>query len=313
MSRVVAGPWFEDLEVGQTFDSPGLTLTDGHAAVHQAIAGDRLRLALDRPLAERVAGGPVVHPALAWEVAIGQSTAVTGRVIANLFYRGLAFRRAPRIGDTLRTTTEVVALKQNRTRPSGLALLRIRTRDQEDRDVLDFARCPMLPLRDPEAETGRADPIEPSEAAAADARVVADWDLDAFRAACPGAHFADLELGTVYEVATGDVVSAAPELARLTLNLAAAHVDHTAGLGGRRLVFGGHTIGLAASHITRALPNLVYIVAWRRCDHLAPVFEGDTLRSAITVERCADGLVDLRVVVTAQEPVLDWSLTAAMA
>ncbi|HKE79735.1 MAG TPA: hypothetical protein VKB54_10520 [Solirubrobacteraceae bacterium] len=42
----VAGPWYHELEHGQTFDSaPGLTLTEGHAALHQAIVGDRLRLA----------------------------------------------------------------------------------------------------------------------------------------------------------------------------------------------------------------------------------------------------------------------------
>ena len=52
-----APPWFEDLEVGTVFDAaPALTLTEGHAALHQAIAGDRLRLALDRTLGEAVAG-----------------------------------------------------------------------------------------------------------------------------------------------------------------------------------------------------------------------------------------------------------------
>ena len=45
---VVAGPYFDELSVGQVFDdAPALTLTDGHAALHQAILGDRLRLALD--------------------------------------------------------------------------------------------------------------------------------------------------------------------------------------------------------------------------------------------------------------------------
>ena len=86
-----------------------------------------------------------------WDVAIGQSTVATGRVVANLFYRGLLLRRAVRLGDTLRTTTEVVARRENRLkegrRPTGLALLRIRTVDQEDRPVLDFTRCAMLPLR----------------------------------------------------------------------------------------------------------------------------------------------------------------------
>ena len=144
-----APPYFEDLQVGTVFeDAPPLTLTEGHAALHQAIAGDRLRLALDHTLGEAVlgAGPPLAHPALVWDVAIGQSTVATGRVIANLFYRGLLLRRPVRLGDTLRTTTEVVARRENRSRPTGLAVLRIRTVDQEDRPVLDFTRCAMLPL-----------------------------------------------------------------------------------------------------------------------------------------------------------------------
>ena len=44
----VGGPYFEDLEPGQVFeDAPALTLTSGHAALHQAIVGDRLALPLD--------------------------------------------------------------------------------------------------------------------------------------------------------------------------------------------------------------------------------------------------------------------------
>src|SRR6185312_2837499 len=38
----VAGPFFEDLRVGDVIaTAPGLTLTDGHAALHQAIVGER--------------------------------------------------------------------------------------------------------------------------------------------------------------------------------------------------------------------------------------------------------------------------------
>lgn len=110
--RLVDGPYFEDLHLGQRFDhSPGLTLTEGLAAAHQAIVGGRLPLALDRELSRRVIGdgGALAAPNLVWDVAIGQSTIVTHTVIANLFYRGVVFRRAPRIGDTLRTVTEASA------------------------------------------------------------------------------------------------------------------------------------------------------------------------------------------------------------
>jgi hypothetical protein len=43
------------------------------------------------------------------------------------------------------------------------------------------------------------------------------WRLDEFRRAVRGIGFADLTPGTIFEIAGGDVVSAAPELARLIL------------------------------------------------------------------------------------------------
>lgn len=317
-------PWFEDLAVGQVFDAaPALTLTPGHAAVHQALVGDRLALALDMELSRRVVGGPLAHPALVWDVAIGQSTLATRRVRANLFYRGLAFRRFPLIGDTLRTATEVVALRQNRRRDgrpvTGLAVLRVRTVDQEDRPVLNFVRCAMLPLRDAHVDTGHAaeldglgGELEPADLAGA----VAGWDLAALRDRVPGGLSVDPDR-------TGDVVSAAPELARLTLNVAAAHHDAAAGARGRRLVYGGHTIGVAAAQAARAVPGMATIVAWHGCDHHAPVFEGDTLRSALDVEQIEplrDGaaLAHLRSRVTAERegagavPVLDWRFVAVV-
>lgn len=306
----VAGPWFEDLSVGQVFDqAPGVTLTSGLAAVHQAVLADRLRLPLDHHLSSAVTGGgPTAHPGLVCDVAIGQSTLVTGRVVANLFYRGLVLHSLPRLGDTLRTTTHVMALKQNSSRPTGLAALRIQTVDQEGATVLDFHRCAMLPLRDSEAVTGHHDDMSAigSEPAAFD-RLVDGLDLAAFRRLVPGGH--EVSVGETFEIEGGDVVSSAPELARLTLNIATAHHDAPT-----RLVYGGHTIGLAASHITRALPNLVTIAGWHSCDHLAPVHEGDVVHSTITVERVDGHLAHLRTTVSNQHgPVLDWRIVGVIA
>ena len=86
-------PYFEDLTHGQVFvDAPGLTLTPGYAALHQALSGDRLRLPLDHELSAAVTGRvePLVHPTLVCHVAIGQTTAPSQRVRGNLFYRGAA-------------------------------------------------------------------------------------------------------------------------------------------------------------------------------------------------------------------------------
>jgi acyl dehydratase len=326
----VAGPYFEDLEVGPfPASAPDLTLTDGLAAIHQAIVGERMRLALDATLSRRVTGGVLASPALVWDVAIGQSTLITQRVIANLFYRQFSFVRLPSIGDTLHTSTEIVALRQNRPREgrasTGLAVMRMRTSDQAGRSVLDFYRCAMLPLRDPKGSTTRQDDLEsiPSQLDPEVIRgAIAGWRLDEFRAAVPGQHFGGLVPKTVWEIAGGDLVSSAPELARLTLNVAMVHHDAKASAGGR-LVYGGHTIGIAAVQAARVLPNLLAILAWHSCDHLAPVREGDTLRSTLELEACeplpgSGGLVHLRSRVKADREgeahdVLDWRFVGVMA
>jgi acyl dehydratase len=324
----VEGPYFDDLAVGQRFGgAPGLTLTSGLAAAHQSIVGNRLALALDQELCRRVTGGQALaSPSLVWDIAIGQSTVVTQHVKANLFYRGLAFRRLPQLGDTLRTVTEVIALRQNAPRPgrapTGLAVLRITTTDQHSQAVLDFWRCAMLPLRDRDRRTGHADDIEvPGEDIPPDraAQLVSGWRLDEF-ASQAGRQLASLEPGQTFPVAGGDVVTSAAELARLTLNIAMVHHD-SAAAGSRRLVYGGQSIGIALAQAARALPSLVTVPAWHSCDHLSPVHEGDTLRSTIAVERIdplgpGAGLVHLRSRVSADGPdhrdVLDWRFVAVM-
>jgi acyl dehydratase len=324
------GPYFDDLSVGQVFDwAPTVTLSAGLAAVHQSIVGDRLRLALDADLAAAVTGAPaaLAHPALVCDVAIGQSTLATRRVKANLFYRGLTFHRFPVIGDTLYTRTEVVGLRANTLKPgrtpTGLAALRMTTIDQADRLVLDFYRCAMLPaspgwhpddaIRGDDRSTIGADAVAPAS------DPTADWDAEAFRKRVPGPHFGARRAGTVWH-STGDVVSGAPELARLSLNIAATH--HDSRLGGRRLVYGGHTIGLALAQATRLLPNLATVLGWQSCDHTGPVHEGDTLYSELHLDSAEPtgqgGVLGLRSLVYAVsdsegEPdrqVLDWRFTA---
>ncbi len=323
----IGGPFFEDLERGQVFEAPAMTLDSGHAAIHLAIAGDRLALPLDAALSREVTGSdsPLIHPNLVCDVAIGQSTAPTQRVLGNLFYRGLVLLRPVFAGDTLQTRTEVVALKQNRPRSdgsaSGLAALRIRTENQRGEPVLDFFRCPMLPLRDGSVATGHEDSfdeisseLDPERLRAA----VPEWRYEALRERVPP-EAADPGSGTVFAIEGRDTVTSAPELARMTLNLAMTHRDPGAGAHGRRLVYGGLTISMAAAATATALPGLATIVAWRSCEHSAPVFEGDVLSVEMElverrpVEGLGATLADLRAIVHADrgtgeeaEQVLDW-------
>ncbi len=323
-------PYYEDLAVGQVFSAPGMTITDAHVALHQAIVGDRLRLALDAPLCAAVTGAStaLAHPMLVCDVAIGQSTAPSGRVLGNLFYRGLAARPV-HVGTTLRTTTKVVAKRRTGSSSRaarGMVLLHITAADEDGQIVLDYHRCPLLPARtaDPD-EVGDDINAAAERASERDVHdlVPAGWRLESLRMDPLGPLFGELRPGMSWALEAGETVTCAPELARLSLNLAMTHTDETAGAHGERLVYGGHVIGIAAAHLTRVLPDLATVLAWRSCDHLGPTFEGDLLRSEILIEELEPlddgGLLHARILVSAQaakddapRAVLDWRLSALM-
>jgi len=336
----VEAPYFEDLKVGKLFsDAPAVTLTAGHAAFHGALFGDRLRLPLDATVCEKVTGSEraLIHPNVVCNIAIGQTTTPTQRVKGNLFYRGLVLHQPVFVGDTLRTSTQIVALKQNSAKPgrdaTGMAVLEIHVDNQRDETILHFWRCAMIPCREPNAVTGANDSFDtiPAELDMehVEASVPAGWRLDVFRREIPGEHFADLAEGNRYRVEARDSVTSAPELARLTLNVAKAHTDAASSPYGKRLVYGGYTISMASAQIVRALPNLVTLLAWRSCDHTEPVFEGDVLRTEFAIDAkhalpSGGGLVDLHAVVHAERgdqaptagaeaTVLDWRVIGLMA
>lgn len=327
-------PWFEDFDVGDELsDVPSVTVTDGHCAIHQAIFGDRLRLPLDLPLCTAVTGEgrALVNPSLVCNIVIGQSTLPSQRVMGNLFYRGLVLERPVFVGDTLTTRTRVVALRQNRIREgraaSGMVALEIKVVNQHGDTVMLFWRCPMIPCRDPAANTGRNDSFDmmPEEiTASALAAAIPPWNLAPLASANRGLPAKD----SAVEVEARDTVTLAPELVRLTLNLAMTHTDATRSVYGKRLVYGGHTIAMAAAQLSRAIPDMVTILGWFKCDHVAPVFEQDILRSMVTLQdtqAAAGGAIGIVHVETfadrgreAPQPgenikVLDWHLAILLA
>src|SRR5690606_11100656 len=145
-------------------------------------------------------------------------------------------------------------------------------------------RCAMLPLAegvDPQSCT-RADDLSTIGTGHPQPWTAPEgWDVGVYRARVPGAQAPLPAEGTVLRPGA-DVVSSAPELARLTLNVAETHHDARVS-GAGRLVYGGHTIGLALAQATRALPSMLTVLGWHSCDHVGPVREGDTLSSDVVV------------------------------
>jgi acyl dehydratase len=239
-------------------------------------------------------------------------------VVANLFYRGVVLRRPVHVGETLATSVVVRGLRETSRRadrpPRGTVLLGIRTTSGDGDVIADYERCALVPLRDP-SPTGHADDLGPAstplDLAVYAPYVPAEWDLAALGPA------ASWNVGETLRDPMRDTVTDAPALVRLTQNQAAVHRDARLGQSGRRLVYGGHTIGLAQASLVRLLPSLAHVVGWHSCDHVGPVFEDDVLAfqaELVATHPLARGrLLAFRVLVDAEragldEParVLDW-------
>ncbi len=331
----IDGPCFEDFTIGQQFSAPSVTLTDGYAALYQAVTADRMRLPLDHHLSRQITGNdaPVAHPHLVINVVNGQTTYPSQHVKGNLFYRGLILRKPVYLGDTLSTTTKVVGLKQNRPKPgraaTGMVALEMVTTDQDNDVVMQYWRCPMIACRDPEATTGHDDDFATIGAEITEndmhKALPTNWNLAPLESKVTGLKPIQLEVGDEVSIVPRDTITCAPELVRLTLNLAYTHTDATKSYFGKRLVYGGHTISLALAQVTRAVPSMITVVGWSGCDHTGPVVEEDLIRTQFKVidkravaiggelvdlhvesfaARAEDGTEDLK-----EQKVLDWRLT----
>ncbi len=281
------GPYFEDLGVGWSHESGGITITEGHAAWFLAVGGDHNPVHIDANRAYGLgqAGAPV-NTALIAHMAIGQSTRATRQVIANLFYRDVVFRRPVFAGMTLRTRVEVIDRAPSRPRDDrparGKVLLRMATHDDSGDNVMVMERLALVRRAaspntdDPSQEiTSATSGVTFAESAQAWAPYIApsQCPVSAWE---PGASRTDHLIEPVVDCLG---------LVRLTGNQARAHRDRIYGQDSRRLVYGGHTISLAQSALSRLIEVPHAVVGWSECTHPSPVFEGDSLTtSAVMLE-----------------------------
>jgi len=311
-----APPYAEDLLPGIALDpAPDITVDEGIAAQYLAISGDQLRPALSAPLSRGLTGRAerLANPCLVIALSIGQSTVATGRVIANLRYDNLTLDRQVHVGETLRTVvTPLVAAWTSSGTARAKVLLDMRVTTSDDEPVARYQRLALLPVGDPGRMTAGTLP------ATAAPRPLGDyWQYVPREWANPAGHASRaLAVGEPWADPLADTASSARELVRLTQNRAAAHRDARAGSGGARLVFGGHTVALAQASLSRLTPDLLTVLAWRSCDHLAPVYEDDllTFETAVVAVEADERfrIADATVRATAHRPgadpvvVLEW-------
>jgi acyl dehydratase len=280
------GPFYDELSVGQELPhQPSVTVDEGMAALYQSWVGERLPMALDADMTEAVTGrsGRLASPGLVMQLSIGQSTTISRRAIANLFYRDVRLVRPVFIGDSVATVVTVSGLadgshKQGRARRGKVLVDIVTTAAGEP--AVEYQRCPMLPQADADAMPGHRDDLgegAPLDLAAYAALVPDSWDFSPLGSPTTWA------AGDTIEDPTRDVIDGATGMVRLTHNLAMIHRDSEKSPYPVRLVYGGHVVGLAQASLSRVLPGMATVVGWHGCDHTGPAFEGDLLSFSHTL------------------------------
>lgn len=274
------GPFYDRLAVGQELPrQPSITIDDGMAALYQSWVGERLPMALDAEVSAAVTGRPgrLASPGLVMQLSIGQSTTISRRAIANLFYRDVHLVRPVFIGESVATVVHVAALadgshQEGRVRRGKVLVDIVTTAAGEP--AVRYQRCPMLPQEDQAGAPGHRDDLgegRPLDLAAYAAHVPGGWD---FAPLGPPTEWA---VGETIEDPMRDVIDGATGMVRLTHNLAMIHRDAERSPYPVRLVYGGHVVGLAQASLSRVLPGMATVLGWHGCDHTGPAFEGDLL------------------------------------
>jgi len=289
MTKTSAGNFFEDFHLGQVIEhATPRTVTTGDAALYVALYSTRFALQSSDAFAQAI-GYPraPIDDFLVFHIVFGKTVPdISLNAVANLGYAGCRFLAPVYPGDTLSARSEVIGLKENSNRKTGIIYVHSTGLRKDGTAVLKFIRWVMVRKRD-EAAPAPGDAVPPLPAAV---------EAAALGAACPtiGAAAYDLTLaGAPYrwgDYAVGEkidhrdgatVEEAEHQLAtRLYQNTARVHFNQLAASKdrfGRRLIYGGHVISLARALSFNGLANAFHVTAINGGRHAAPLFSGDTV------------------------------------
>jgi 2-methylfumaryl-CoA hydratase len=323
--KVTPGNFFEDFRLGQTIvHATPRTLTEGDVALYTGLYGSRFAVQSSAAFARAIGyKGAPVDDWLVFHVVFGKSVPdISLNAVANLGYAEGRFLAPVYAGDTLAAQSEVIGLKENSSRKTGVVYVRTRGTNQHGATVLDYVRWVMVRKRD-EAAPAPADHV-PTLAANVDPASLGSAcppiDLRAYDRGLAGSRwlFEDYDVGERIDHVDGMTVEEAEHqiATRLYQNTARVHFNQfTEGHGrfGRRLIYGGHVISLARALSFNGLANAFHVAAINAGRHVAPLFAGMTVFawSEIVAKAELPGRADvaavrLRTIATKDRPCHDF-------
>jgi 2-methylfumaryl-CoA hydratase len=309
------GNFFEDFRLGQKLaHATPRTLTVGDASLYTALYGPRFALQSADSFAQSL-GLPraPLDDLLVFHTVFGKSVPdISLNAVANLGYAEGRFLKPVYPGATLSAVSEVIGLKENSNKQTGVVYVRTDGFDETDAKVLSYVRWVMVRKRDMNAAI--ADALVPKTVAVVDAASLTApaADFSKFDCAASGSlHlWDDYAVGEKIDHVDGMTVEESDHMlaTRLYQNTAKVHFNQFSegkGRFGRRLIYGGHVISLARALSFNGLANAVSIAAINSGRHVNPLFAGDTVfawsevlgKAGITTRKDC-GALRLRLVAT---------------
>jgi 2-methylfumaryl-CoA hydratase len=287
--KATTGSFFEDFSVGQVVKhATPRTMTCADAALNVSLYGARFAVQSSEPFA-RAIGYPraPLDDLVVFHTVLGKTVPdISLNAIANLGYAECRFLKPVFAGDTLSATSEIIGLRENSNRQSGVVYVRSKGLDQNGDAVLEYARWVMVRKRDSEAKVAQAvvpklaDRVDPATIGSA----VPDLNLSRYDFALAGSphRWGDYAAGEKIDHIDGYTVEEAEHqmATRLYQNTAKVHFnqhEQAQGRFKRRLVYGGVPISLARALSFNGLANAFHVAAINGGRHVAPCFAGDTV------------------------------------
>src|ERR1700729_2028957 len=324
-SKTAAGRFFEDFRLGETIrHATPRTLNSGDASLYSALTGARFAPQSAETFARAIGyRASPIDDLLAFHIVFGKTVSdVSLNAVANLGYADCRFLKPVFPGDTLSAVSEVIGLKENSNRQSGVVYVRSQGFNQHGETVIDYVRWVMVRKRDASSPAPQAHvPKFPGAVAVAGLGAACPRiDRAAFDPELSGSldWFEDYRAGERIDHVDGVTVEEAEHqtATRLYQNVARVHFNQFSegqGRFGRRLIYGGHVISLARALSFNGLANAFHIAAINGGRHVAPLFAGDTLfawsevlETAALPERDDVGGLRLRTIATKNQTWADF-------
>src|SRR5262245_62101978 len=150
-NKTSSGNFFEDFRVGDTIrHATPRTVTVGDVALYIGLFGSRFAVQSSDAFAQAI-GYPraPVDDLLVFHIVFGKTVPdISINAVANLGYAACRFLAPVFPGDTLNAVSEVIGLKENSSRKTGLVFVRSYGCRQNGTKVLEYVRWVMVRKRD---------------------------------------------------------------------------------------------------------------------------------------------------------------------